>query len=166
MKIISGGQTGSDQAGLYAARDKGIKTGGYAPAKYMTLDGSNYKLKEFGLIEMQGGYRLRTYTNVLASDCTLRFAYDFKSSGEKCTLNAIKQSYKPYKDINLTFPITSDIIRDISEWIIENRFEVINIAGNTQGKYDVYTPVYKAVCEIIDYVSEVNLCQEKQPYKE
>lgn len=153
MIIISGGQTGADQAGLYAAHDNGVKTGGIAPANYMTLTGSNYKLRDiFGLTSTLGGYRLRTYLNVQNSDCTLRFAYDFNSSGEKCTKNAIDKYQKPYMDIDLNYPIGDDLILDISKWIITNKFEVINIAGNAQRKLDVYTPTYNAMCKIIDTI--------------
>ena len=36
MKIISGGQTGADQAGWRAAKAYGIKTGGWMPKGFMT----------------------------------------------------------------------------------------------------------------------------------
>lgn len=153
MIFISGGQTGADQAGLYAAYDKGIRTSGYAPAGFMTLTGTNYILRDkFGLISSQGGYKYRTWLNVENSDCTLRFAYDFNSSGEKCTLSAIKHYDRPHFDISLHYPITKMIIKEIGNWIIKNNFRTINIAGNTQKEYDVYTPVYNAICDLIDYL--------------
>jgi len=153
MKIISGGQTGADQAGLYAAFYKGIETGGFAPSKFMTLDGSDFSLRDkFGLVEVQGGYKKRTYMNVQNSDCTLRFAFNFNSAGEKCTFNAIKEYDKPHTDIDLGYPITYTMIKEVGDWIIENDFKIINIAGNAQSKLDVFTPVYDAMCKLIDYL--------------
>ena len=35
-RLISGGEVGADQGGLMAAKQFGIKTGGYAPFDYMT----------------------------------------------------------------------------------------------------------------------------------
>ena len=156
LKIISGGQTGADQAGLYAAKCVGIETGGYAPAGFMTLDGVNFRLREmFNLVSIAGGYKRRTWLNVEHSDCTIRFAFDFKSRGEICTLNAIKHFNKPHFDVPLNYPITLLMIQDIGDWIIENDFEVINIAGNAQSKTrDVYTPVYSTMCKILDYIKE------------
>jgi hypothetical protein len=155
MIFISGGQTGADQAGLYAAYDKGLRTGGYAPARFMTLTGTNYILRDkFSLIQSQGGYKYRTWLNVEISDCTIRFAHDFNSAGEICTLNAIQHYFKPYIDVYLQYPITNGKIKEIGNWIIKNKFEIINIAGNSQKEYDVYTPVYDAICELIDYLRE------------
>ena len=151
MKIISGGQTGADQAGLYAARDCGLETGGYAPANYMTKDGPNYKLRDdFGLISVLiGGYKKRTWMNVESSDCTLRFAYNFNSPGEKCTFNAIKYYEKPYDDYNLKYKISDFMINGIVEWILRNNFQVINIAGNTQTeRLDTYTPTHEILCRL------------------
>ncbi len=153
MKVISGGQTGADQAGLYAAHYMNIETGGYAPSRYMTLDGSNYELRDkFNLVEVKGGYKKRTYLNAKNSDCTLRFAYDFKSKGEICTLNAIREYDKPFMDIDLNYPITENLIIGISDWIKLGNFNVINIAGNSQKTHDVYSPVFNAVCSIIKYI--------------
>ena len=153
MKIISGGQTGADQAGLEAAFDFGIPTGGYAPAGYETLEGRNYKLRNvFGLEAIKGGYRKRTWMNVLHSDCTIRFAYDFDTPGEKCTKSAIEMYEKPYIDIQLKYPISNSIIEEVGNWIIKNNFQTINIAGNAQREKDVYTPVYIAMTKIFEFI--------------
>ena len=74
-KVISGGQTGSDQAGLIAAARFGIATGGWMPRGFETADGPNPRLAErFGLREHTGGYVERTSTNVRDSDGTIRIA--------------------------------------------------------------------------------------------
>lgn len=52
-KVISGGQTGVDQAALRAAKAARIPTGGYAPKGWLTEDGPAPWLADFGLIEMR-----------------------------------------------------------------------------------------------------------------
>jgi RNA polymerase sigma factor (sigma-70 family) len=44
-KVISGGQTGADQAGLFAAEAFGIETGGWMPKGFLTLAGNSCKMK-------------------------------------------------------------------------------------------------------------------------
>jgi hypothetical protein len=71
-KVISGGQTGADMAGLLAARKCGIPTGGTAPKGYLTENGPRPELAEFGLVEhTSSNYPPRTRKNVKDSDLTL-----------------------------------------------------------------------------------------------
>lgn len=73
-KIISGGQTGADQGGLLAAKELGIKTGGYIVRAYMTENGPAPWLAEYGLIELPDyNYPARTRKNVQESDATALF---------------------------------------------------------------------------------------------
>lgn len=52
-KVISGGQDGADQAGLYAAQILSIPTGGWAAKNFMTESGPRPDLAElFGLIDV------------------------------------------------------------------------------------------------------------------
>lgn len=132
-RVISGGQTGVDQAGLQAAEDCKIETGGWAPKHWKTCVGIQKEfLKSFGLIEHSGGYKERTYANVKDSDGTIRLASNFSSSGEICTLAAINKFKKPYLDIELfnsSFRI--DYTDEIISFIKDNGIEVLNIAGNS-----------------------------------
>jgi predicted Rossmann-fold nucleotide-binding protein len=68
-KVISGGQTGVDQAGLRAARAVGLATGGSAPRGWETEDGPAPWLAECE----REGYLARTEANVRASDGTMIF---------------------------------------------------------------------------------------------
>lgn len=128
--IISGGQTGADEAGLEAAYQAGIATGGFAPKTYRTAIGSNYILqRKYNLLEDSSyNYPPRTLKNAKFADATIRLAYNFGSRGEKLTLKYIKQENKPYLDVDINNPVTPI---EVAEWIHNNRFEVINIAGNT-----------------------------------
>jgi len=131
-KVISGGQTGADQAGLRAARKVGLETGGFAPHKYKTSDGPNRTLLAhvYGLVESDGDYKKRTWQNVEASQGTVRLCVSFETPGEKCTYNAIKHYKKPYFDIDLLNPKP---IEECVKWLRDNQIEVLNVAGNTEG---------------------------------
>ena len=73
-KVISGDQTGADQAGLRAARADGIPTGGWAPYGWATEIGPAPWLADYGLIECAArGYPAPTRLNVLDSGATLWF---------------------------------------------------------------------------------------------
>ena len=70
-KVISGGQTGADRAGLIAAKKCGIQTGGYIPKGFKTELGSEPNLaNEFGLVEFGITYPVRTLANVEQADAT------------------------------------------------------------------------------------------------
>ncbi len=132
MKIISGGQTGADQAGLMIAKDLGIETGGLAPKGWKTSQGPQKKLLEsFDLKESEEDYKGRTWENVRDSNATIRLAVDFDSAGEKCTMNAINYFKKPWIDIDLLDPKP---IQDVIEFLVLVKPSILNIAGNTQNK--------------------------------
>ena len=66
-KVISGGQTGVDRAGLDAAMAAGIPVGGYCPKGRRAEDGrilERYPLTELKLED----YRERTAMNIMESD--------------------------------------------------------------------------------------------------
>jgi len=140
LTIISGGQTGADEAGLEAARQLAIPTSGWAPKNFQTSIGPNeyllkdiYNLKDSGL-----GYKARTFLNVKDSDATIRCCVDFNSAGEICTLKAINKYNKQYFDIHL---LNQPAYELCTNWILNNNIQILNIAGNTQGKhgFDVYS---------------------------
>ena len=71
-KIVSGGQTGADQAALDAAIEYGIPHGGWVPKGRRTEKGRlphRYHLKEATTID----YEQRTELNVIDSDSTVIF---------------------------------------------------------------------------------------------
>lgn len=139
-KVISGGQTGADIAGLRAAKACGIPTGGFIPKGYKTLGGPKAQYEhEFNLVAIDTpSYAERTRLNVMQSDCTVRFAFDFGSAGERCTLNNIRYYAKPYFDIKVDWRLPNGCLvlpEKLIAWILENKFKVINIAGNSERTY-------------------------------
>jgi len=129
--VMSGGQTGADQAGLRIAKQFGIPTGGWMPLDWQTGAGPRPDFEQlYGMKCLHhGGYKERTEANVRLSNGTIRFAADFYSMGEKCTLNAINDNNKPYMDIDINNPVSTTIV---AKWIREKNIKKLNIAGNTQ----------------------------------
>jgi len=130
-KVISGGQTGADIAGLEVAKKFGLETGGILPFGFKTLGGCRPEYKEmYGVTaHKSSSYVPRTRENARDSDGTIRLAFNFDSAGEVCTLKAIKDYNKPHIDVDLSDP------RPVSEvvvWIEENGIEVLNVAGNAE----------------------------------
>ena len=129
-KIISGGQTGADQAGLDAAALFGIETGGWCPRGFKTEKGCDLRLKKFGLVETDSPlYPPRTFANARDSDGTIRFAQDFTTRGEICTLNGIKKFNKPHIDVDMGSPRP---VVEVVEWIMANNIKTLNVAGNRE----------------------------------
>lgn len=86
MKIITGGQTGVDQAALRAAKACGLATGGYAPKGWHTEDGPAPWLADYGLEECdRRGYPARTEDNVAMAGAVLWIG-DMTSPGGRLTL--------------------------------------------------------------------------------
>jgi hypothetical protein len=72
LRIISGGQTGADRAGLDWAIAHGIPHGGYCPKGRLAEDGpiaAQYALSELG----SKSYPVPTERNVMESDGTVIF---------------------------------------------------------------------------------------------
>jgi len=131
MKIISGGQTGADIAGVEVALKHGFETGGSMPRGWITLKGSRPDYKNtYGMKEtVQSTYPPRTELNVKESDCTIWFGQNKFSAGKLCTFKYIRIHKKPSKDIDIDDP---DSIDEIADWIKANNFNIINIAGNSE----------------------------------
>jgi len=94
-RVVSGGQTGADQAGLRAARGAGIPTGRWAPLGWKTEDGPAPWLADFGLVECEEpGYPAMTRANVRDSEGTIWFG-DPDWPGGRTTLRACVAPGRP-----------------------------------------------------------------------
>jgi len=126
-KIISGGQTGADAAGLVAGRELGLETGGTAPPGFMTDDGPRPNiLKHYGLVEGERDtsiYRLRTIKNVKESDGTVIFG-NADSPGCRLTINTCKRLKKRY--------IVNPDASVLRYWVKKRNIETLNVAGNRE----------------------------------
>jgi putative molybdenum carrier protein len=134
-KIISGGQTGADQGGLYAARDLGIATGGVAPRDWMTEDGPQQDLlRGFGLSECSDpGYPARTRANVLASDGTLLVG-PYQSGGSGLTHQIATHAGKPIFHLEFPSQIQDPRLIEFRVWLHRQRVRTMNVAGNRESQ--------------------------------
>ncbi|HEY5122175.1 MAG TPA: putative molybdenum carrier protein [Ignavibacteria bacterium] len=131
-KIISGGQTGADRGGLEAAKALGIETGGYCPNGFLTKNGPDLTLKEFGLIELDTpDYKKRTIKNVEICTGVVIFGTTNKkgklnSRGSILTFNTAKKLYRPV--------IVNPTEEEFLEWIKYYKMRILNIAGNRESE--------------------------------
>jgi hypothetical protein len=129
-RVISGGQTGADQAALRAARAAGIATGGTAAQGWETEAGPAPWLADYGLVECdRPGYPARTEANVRAADGTLWFG-DPTSPGGRLTIGWCGTCSKTYCLVKegLTTP------RLVAGWLSERGVKVLNVAGNRESR--------------------------------
>ena len=131
-KVISGGQTGADIAGLKAAKDAGFRTGGYINKGFKTLDGNKPEYgKTYGLEEIKSlNYPVRTKANVINSDATVIFATKLQSRGVALTIRLANEAKKPIFIADISKMNTDDMI----QWIKQHNVRTLNVAGNSENK--------------------------------
>jgi hypothetical protein len=132
-KIISGGQTGADVAGLDVAIKHGIPHGGAIPKGRLTENGSlpeKYVLQEM----TTKSYPKRTEKNVLDSDGTVILTHGILVGGSLLTQKKAIQHKKPviHLDMNkVTVEKGADLLHDFIE---NNGIEILNVAGSRASK--------------------------------
>lgn len=148
--IISGGQTGVDQAALAAARCLNLETGGYMPPGFQTEDGSQPELKDlYGMVEMKTyGYPARTRMNIITSNGTLIFRCGPKlSPGTRLTEQLCLKLSRPYlilADADFETQETQQTAKEkVLAWIQEHKISVLNVAGSRSKEY--YDRVYRFI---------------------
>lgn len=131
LLIISGGQTGVDQAGLYAAKENGLMTGGYMPKGFRTNIGNKPEFQQlFGMkATASWKYPPRTASNVRWADMTIIMG-NLNSPGCKLTKRFCQQYQKPM--VLLDKSLNQDEIQIIIRNYIIHNPSVINIAGNRE----------------------------------
>lgn len=130
-KVISGGQTGVDRAGLDAALNAGIPIGGYCPQGRRSEVGTIPDT--YPLIELPSkDYAARTEKNVVESDGTLILNRGSLTSGTKKTQEYAIKHLKPCLIVQLEEPIEpAHVIR----WIEGQQITILNIAGPRESKF-------------------------------
>jgi hypothetical protein len=125
LTIISGGQTGVDQAALEVAHDLGFPTGGTAPLGYRTEDGPMPELlrDKYGLKESWSpAWRVRTMQNVMDGDLTVWFGVE--SPGGRLTIESCGRYHKPHR-IN---PTAAGLLYLLT--VEHAGIQFLNVAGN------------------------------------
>jgi hypothetical protein len=135
-RVISGGQTGVDQAAWRAARRAGIPTGGWMPKGYRTEGICRPEFaEEYGAKQADSPeYPPRTRLNVRDSDATLWFGAD--SAGRKCTIGACVSQGKPWLDVCDSGGEVVWSAEATARWIDGLGFfgVVLNVAGSRESK--------------------------------
>ena len=144
-KIISGGQTGVDQAALDVAIELGIPHGGWIPKGRKTENGAlpdKYRLKEIPT----SSYAKRTEQNVIDSEGTLIISLGPLTGGSELTHKTAMLHDKPCLHIDLG---TLNTVKTVRSWIVHHGIEILNIAGPRASEnpeiYDVAAKTLKAV---------------------
>lgn len=127
-RIVSGGQTGVDRAGLEAAIALGIQHGGWCPAGRLAEDGSvpsRYELTEMSSPD----YPTRTEQNVIDSDATLILYEGRLKGGTLLTRRICQRQSKPYLLVKLGRDPVIDAVADVQRWLGDHRPDSLNVAG-------------------------------------
>lgn len=160
--IISGGQTGADQAGWRAAKRFGLKTGGWMPRGYRTEDGPRPEFAAmYGAKEHQSReYPPRTMANVSISEGTIFFGSQ-GSSGFGATYWGCAELQREFFHISGPLVYPHEFIANlIGRW----DFKAINIAGNRE----IRSPgigywVEEYLCEVFRLLGlEESRCEENE----
>lgn len=149
-KIISGGQSGADRAGLDYAIDNAIEYGGYVPKGFKSEDGGLSKEKYSLLVETPSSdYKVRTEKNVVEADGTL-IVYCNLSGGTKLTVTYCKKHNKPYITVDMKNDIEANA-ETVQEWLTSNNIKVLNVAGNRESKCkeSIYKYTYSLLEKIL-----------------
>ena len=128
-KVITGGETGVDQAGWRAARACGPATGGWMPAGFLTEDGPRPEFAElYGAVEASSAtYPPRTRMNAQAGDGALWLG-NVGSLGARATRAACRKAGKPWLEV---VPGSTDP-SPVAAWVVDQGIRVLNVAGNRE----------------------------------
>jgi len=132
QKIISGGQTGADIAGIDAAIGCNVPYGGWLPKGRKTVNGPlSERYTDFQVMTW-GGYPQRTEQNVIESDGTVIFTYGKLAGGLFLTKRFAVNHNRPWLHIDLD--AMREPVTKIIDWIIEWDIKILNIAGKSGSK--------------------------------
>lgn len=132
-KIISGGQTGADQAALDFAIENSIPHGGWIPKGRLTESGplaSKYNLQEMP----SASYARRTEKNIREASGTLIVTHGRLTGGSALTWKLAKQHGKPCLHLDLEGYSPAVAARILKSWLQESRVRTLNVAGPRASK--------------------------------
>lgn len=149
-KIVSGGQTGVDQAALLIASELGLEIGGWCPKGGLDEKGDcifeKYNCMKEATTPQPDE---RTKLNIRDSDGTLIIVPSWPlpehiKDGTMLTINDAKRQGKPYFIMSLSSkPDTHEIL----EWIIKMEIKVLNVGGpresNSPGIHDASCALFR-----------------------
>jgi hypothetical protein len=156
FRVISGGQTGVDQAALRAAKACGIETGGWVPRGWLTEDGPAPWLADYGLEECAtSDYPARTKMCVANADAVLWIGNPY-SRGGKLTLRLVQEFNI---DVYTALPDVSKPLH-VAQWWLgqcdgEEGKRTLMVAGNRESKsLGIGAAAEAFLCEVFDLLKE------------
>lgn len=142
IRIISGGQTGADQAALDAAIALDLPHGGWLPKGRKTENGplpARYHLMELD----SGRYRNRTEQNVLDADATLICSFGPLTGGSALTEALAIRHERPFLHIDFEHHSQDRAILAVQEWLLGHPIATLNVAGpRASSEPRIYQAVY------------------------
>lgn len=148
-KIISGGQTGADIAGLDVAIKYGIPHGGAIPKGRLTEDGTlpaKYNLQEMATTS----YPKRTEKNVIDSDGTVIFSHGKLTGGSLLTKKKAVEHGKPVLHLDMGEVTVEEAAVLLRVFIQENGVDILNVAGSRGSKDpEIYGKTFSVVERIV-----------------
>lgn len=149
-KIISGAQTGADQAGIDAAIDLGLPYGGYIPRDRRTEVGP-LSVKYENMIEVGStDYRVRTKLNINAAEGTVVFTYGPPTGGSSYTLRYASGRGRRVMHIDLKKVKSEEAMSSICDWVALYDIRSLNVAGSRKSKAPtIYSAVYVIIAGVI-----------------
>lgn len=150
-KIVSGGQTGVDRAGLDVAKELAIPQGGWCPRGRRAEDGTipdHYALQE----TPDAGYLQRTEWNVRDSDATLILSLGELSGGSLRTREFCERLERPCLVLDLNDWQQGLVAAEkrFENWLHQHPIRCLNIAGprdDESGK--IYTQARHHLLELL-----------------
>ena len=130
QRIVSGGQTGVDRAGLELAIAHNIPHGGWCPKGRLSEDGTIPS--RYTMVEMEStDYPARTEQNVIDSDATMILFEHKINGGTLLTRRCARRWHKPC----LTLDIQTAEPSQARQWLEQIRPDTLNIAGPRESSF-------------------------------
>jgi hypothetical protein len=156
-KIVSGGQTGADRAGLDVAIEVGIPHGGWVPRGRKTEAGKlpeQYHVREVSSIS----YLQRTLMNVIDSDGTLIVSHGKLAGGSAVARALAAKHRKPCLHIDLKQLGFPEAAAAATNWIDAREIKVLNVAGPRASEDpEIYEDTKKLLRLVIEQSSPQSL---------
>jgi Circularly permutated YpsA SLOG family len=131
LRVITGGQTGADQAAWQAAKAAGIPTGGAMPRGFLTEQGPRPEFAElFNAHELPTlSYAVRTHINVRAAEAVVWFG-NIRSSGARCAIGTCEKIGRPRFIVGFEEPLVRP--SQVAKWLADLGTGVLMVGGHRE----------------------------------
>jgi hypothetical protein len=128
-KIVSGGQTGADQAALVVACERGLEVGGWVPKGRLAEDGP-IPQRYSGLVETESSDpAVRTSLNARDSDATLIVSHGPLTGGSLLTREEVRRWGRPMLHLDLRETTLVMAVARLRLWLDAVDPHTLNVAG-------------------------------------